>query len=70
MCLLKNGLMFMEYKGLKTNLSETECGKTKKMGTSRLVIEENTIYEIDLDCQYRKQLEKQNCKSCNAKKGV
>ena len=51
-------MMSMEYK------------KEKKKEISRLVIEENTIYEIDLDCQYRKDCKKNNCKKQDEKKGV
>ena len=62
--------MYVEYKDRKVNLSEPEYWKVRQTTVSRLVIEENTIYEIDLDCQYRKQSEKQNCQSCHTKKGV
>ena len=42
----------MEYKDIEYNKEETK--KEKKKISSQLVIEANTIYEIDLDCQYKK----------------
>lgn len=47
----------MEY---KSEMSQKESGEMRKQ-TSRLVIEENTIYEIDLDCENRK-----NCRECGS----
>ncbi len=60
----------MEYRGLKADMLKLEGVKNQQPGSSQLVIDENTIYEIDLECQYRKQLQKGKCKSCNEKKGV
>ncbi len=43
----------MEYKNIE--YSKEEKKKEKKKINSQLVIEANTIYEIDLDCQYQKE---------------
>ena len=42
----------MEYKNIESDENETK--KEKKKINSQLIIEANTIYEIDLDCQYQK----------------
>ncbi len=55
-------MMNMEYrKEVREEKAAEEKEKTKK-STSQLIIESNTIYEIDLDCQYQKD--------CKCKKGV
>lgn len=58
-------MIAMEYKEDRSKQSETEERQRKTEGLSQLVIEENTIYEIDLDCQYRKDC---NCKECKCNK--
>ena len=47
-----------------------EYKKEKKKEVSQLVIEDNTIYEIDLECQNRRQCKKNTCNEKNEKKGV
>ena len=50
---------------------ESKSVKRESRTLSRLVIEENTIYEIDLECQCRKKCNKDaSCEWCNEKKGV
>lgn len=59
----------MEDRDLRSAMLESEK-KEKHVVTSRLVIEDNTIYEIDLECQNRKQSSEKKRKLCNVKKGV
>ena len=42
----------MEYK--EDKIRNVETGGVRKKPVSQLVIEENTIYEIDLECQCSK----------------
>ncbi len=58
----------MEYKNERNLSAGTEY--SKKREASRLVIEDNTIYEIDLECQNRKDCSCKKCKSGSNQKGV
>ena len=49
---------------------ESEPVKKEKRTISRLVIEDNTIYEIDLECESKKKYKDNACKWCSGKKGV
>ena len=65
-----NGMMYMQDRKEKEWYSESEIAKKEKRAISRLVIEDNTIYEIDLECQYRKKQNNDACKWCKKEKGV
>ena len=65
-----NGMMYMQDGNRKEWYEKTETMKKEKGTVSRLVIEENTIYEIDLECQYRKKQNNDACKWCKKEKGV
>lgn len=58
----------MEDRNGKEWYGKSKVMEMEKGAVSKLVIEDNTIYEIDLQCQFRKKNNSDACKWCNEKR--